>query len=90
MPNPADLLDDRSSSSLSGREPAEGIIQAAPATGDELLLVTVPSFDADDDVQGSRLRWCGPRGTDLPTPGDRCLVVYTADGTAWVPVWWPS
>lgn len=88
MPNPADLAslgDDPY-----GREPVEGIIAQAPATAHDLLLVTVPSFDADDDPQGTRMRWSGPRGDDLPNPGDRCLVVYTRDGTAWSPVWWPS
>lgn len=75
-----------------GRQPVEGVVAAAPSDENALLLVIVPTFDPDDetDPQGDRLRWSGPRGRTMPQPGDHCLVVYTKDGTAWVPVWWPG
>lgn len=71
-----------------GRQPTEGVIVKAPTTSTELLHVVTPSQDSE---QGDRLRWPGARnGGALPSVGDRCLVVYTKDGTAWVSVWWPS
>lgn len=85
MTNPADLL-----YRATERPPAEGIVSRAPSSGNGLLLVQVPSFDAEDESQGTKMRWPGPRGEDLPIAGDHCLVVYTQDGTPWVAAWWPS
>lgn len=69
-----------------GRQPVEGIVAATVASIDDLMHVYIPSF-ADD--QTFELRWM-PRGDVLPQGGNRCLVVFTRDGSAWVPAWWPS
>jgi hypothetical protein len=86
MPNASILVG--GSDDPNGRQPTEGVVVAAPASGTALLRVAVPSFDSE---QALELRWSGPRdGGALPSVGDACLVVWTKDGTAWAAVWWPS
>lgn len=83
--NPADLFNDDNPDRF-GHLPVEGVITAAPASLTALVKVAIPAFDMD---QSESLRWM-PRGASLPSVGDRCLVVFTTDGTAWVPAWWPG
>jgi hypothetical protein len=66
---------------------AEGVIASNPAADTDLLRVVVPAL-ADDQALDD-LRWM-PRGSTLPVAGDSCLVVLTAQGSAWVAAWWPS
>lgn len=84
MPGPADLYN--GPDDPFGRQPVEGIIASHPASETELVQVVIPSFDSD---QGEYLRWM-PHGTRRPEIGDRCLVVFTKQGSAWVATWWPS
>lgn len=70
-----DLLDTGSNHSAT--------IIAAPASATAVLQV-------DLDGQTVEVELWQPRGTLLPAPGDRCLLVITDTGEPAVPVWRPA
>jgi hypothetical protein len=70
-----------------GDRPVEGVVTRAPTSPTDLLDVAIPSFDSQQGF--NEFRWM-PRGSDLPTVGARCLVIFTSTGDGWVVAWWPT
>lgn len=64
----------------------EGVVTRAPSSTTDLLHVAIPSFD--DEQEFGPCPWM-PRGTTLPQPGTRVLVVISDQQAPWVVAWQP-
>lgn len=67
--------------------PQHGFVVNAPIGTDAPLSVRLPSFD--DDHVFEVIYWMN-REEELPTVGDRVLVVFDDEGEPWVTAWWPG
>lgn len=71
---------------LASVPPREGVIHNTIATDGEPCYVKLDEFD-QTQLTGPCIYM--PRGTVLPTKGDRCLVIESDTGALWLTVWWP-
>jgi hypothetical protein len=64
-----------------------GVIASSPVDFADRVSIRIP--DMTDELVFPDLRWMARNSTELPAPGDSCLILFDNDREPWVIAWWP-